>query len=160
MKYLNIVGFCVILGSVDGDFCFVMEDCERVFEDIIEEKVYLEEDFMYDEMLKVFWFVINVLSYIYNEKKIFYGDIKSGNVFIRGDFEVVKLCDFGVVLWLNDDLSGLKNFGGRYIGIELWKCKEVLKGGVIIDKVDIFVYGLLIWEMLVLNVFYVDLFVG
>lgn len=154
------MGFWGIFGSVDGDFCLVMEDCERVLEDIIEEKVYLEEDFISEEIFKVFWVIVNVLSYFYNEKKILYGDIKSGNVLICGDFEVVKLCDFGVVFRFKDDLSGLKNFGDRYIGIELWKCKEVLNGGVIMDKVDIFVYGFLIWEMFFLNVLYVDFLVG
>lgn len=157
LKHPNIVGFRAISGSVDGDLCLAMEDCERALEDIIEEKAYLEEDFTYDEMLKVSWSVANALSYIHNEKKILHGDIKSGNVLIRGDFEAVKLCDFGVALWLNDDLSGLKNPGGRYIGTEPWKCKEALKGGVITDKADIFAYGLLIWEMLALNVPHVDL---
>ena len=160
LKHPNIVGFRAISGSVDGDLCLAMEDCERALEDIIEEKAYLEEDFTYDEMLKVSWSVANALSYIHNEKKVLHGDIKSGNVLIRGDFEAVKLCDFGVALWLNDDLSGLKNPGGRYIGTEPWKCKEALKGGVITDKADIFAYGLLIWEMLALNVPHVDLLAG
>lgn len=157
LKHPNIVGFRAISGSVNGDLCLAMEDCERALEDIIEEKAYLEEDFTYDEILKVSWFVANALSYIHNEKKILHGDIKSGNVLIRGDFEAVKLCDFGVALWLKDDLSGLKNPGSRYIGTEPWKCKEALKGGVITDRADIFAYGLLIWEMLALNVPHVDL---
>jgi len=157
LQHPNIVGFRAISGSVDGELCLAMEDCEKALEDIIEEKAFLEEDFTYEEILKVSWAIANALSYLHNEKKILHGDIKSGNVLIRGDFEAVKLCDFGVALRLKDDVSGLKNPGDRYIGTEPWKCKEALNGGIISDKADIFAYGLLIWEMLALNVPHVDL---
>ena len=157
LQHPNIVGFRAISGSVDGELCLAMEDCERALEDIIEEKAFLEEHFGFDELLKVCWAVANALDYLHNEKKLLHGDIKSGNVLIRGDFEAVKVCDFGVSLRLKDDLSGLKNPGDKYIGTEPWKCKEAFNGGVITDKADIFAYGLLIWEMLALNVPHVDL---
>lgn len=157
LHHPNIVGFRAISGSVGGDLCLAMEDCEKALEDIIEEKSYLEEEFTNEEILKVSWAIAKALSYLHNEKMILHGDIKSGNVLIRGDFEAVKLCDFGVARRLKDDLSGLKNPGDRYIGTEPWKCKEALSGGVITDKADIFAYGLLIWEMLTLNVPHVDL---
>lgn len=160
LSHPNIVGFRAISGSIDGELCLAMEDCEKALEDIIEEKAFLEEDFTYEEILKVSWAIVNALSYLHNDKKILHGDIKSGNVLIRGNFEAVKLCDFGVALRLKDDLSGLKNPCDRYIGTEPWKCKEALKGGIITDKADIFAYGLLIWEMLALNVPHVDLLAG
>lgn len=160
LQHPNIVGFRAISGTVDGELCLAMEDCEKALEDIIEEKAILEEDFTYDEVLKVSWAIANALNYLHNGKKILHGDIKSGNVLIRGNFEAVKLCDFGVAIRLKDDLSGLKNPGDRYIGTEPWKCKEALKGGIITDKSDIFAYGLLIWEMLALNVPHVDLLAG
>lgn len=160
LKHPNIVGFRAISGSLDGELCLAMEDCEKALEDIIEEKAFLEEDFSYEEILKVSWAIANALNYLHSEQKILHGDIKSGNVLIRGDFEAVKLCDFGVALRLKDDLSGLKNPRDRYIGTEPWKCKEALSGGVITDKADIFAYGLLIWEMLALNVPHVDLLAG
>lgn len=157
LQHPNIVGFRAISGTVNGELCLAMEDCQKGLEDIIEEKAFLEEDFTNEEVLKVSWAIANALNYLHNEKKILHGDIKSGNVLIRGNFEAVKLCDFGVAIRLKDDLSGLKNPGDRYIGTEPWKCKEALKGGVITDKADIFAYGLLIWEMLALNVPHVDL---
>ena len=160
LQHPNIVGFRAISGTVEGELCLAMEDCQRALEDIIEEKAFLEEDFTYDEVLKVSWAIGNALNYLHNEKKILHGDVKSGNVLIRGNFEAVKLCDFGVAIRLKDDLSGLKNPGDRYIGTEPWKCKEALKGHVITDKADIFAYGLLIWEMLALNVPHVDLLAG
>ncbi|KAL9951446.1 hypothetical protein ACROYT_G044107 [Oculina patagonica] len=157
LQHPNIVGFRAISGSVDGELCLAMEDCEKALETLIEEKAFLEEEFTYEEVLKVAWDIANALSYIHNEKKLLHGDLKSGNVLIRGNFDAVKLCDFGVAIRLKDDLSGLKNPKDRYIGTEPWKCKEALNSGVITDKADIFAYGLLIWEMLALNVPHVDL---
>lgn len=44
-----------------------------------------------------------------------------------------------------------------YIGIEFWKFKEVLEeNGVIIDKVDIFVFGFTLWEMMILFILYIN----
>ena len=160
LQHPNIVGFRAISGTVNGELCLAMEDCQKGLEDIIEEKAFLGEDFTNEEVLKVSWAIANALNYLHNDKKILHADIKSGNVLIRGNFEAVKLCDFGVAIRLKDDLSGLKNPGDRYIGTEPWKCKEALKGGVITDKADIFAYGLLIWEMLALNVPHVDLLAG
>ena len=41
-----------------------------------------------------------------------------------------------------------------------WSSKEVLDDGPITDKADIFSYGLLIWEMLALDVPHVNLIRG
>ena len=160
LKHPNIVGFRAISGSANGEFCLAMEDCDRSLMDIIDERVFLDELFTFDEILKVAWAVAKALKYLHNEHKILHGDLKSGNVLVRGDFDVVKLCDFGVSVQLKEDLSGLLNPNDRYVGSEPWKCKEALnqkQGGIITDKADIFAYGLMIYEMLTLTVPHVDL---
>lgn len=160
LKHPNIVGFRALTGNKDGELCLAMEDCHMSLMDIIDERAYLEEHFSYEQILKVAWSIAKALEYLHVEKKILHGDLKSGNVLIRGDFEVVKLCDFGVALKLKDDLSGLADPKKRYTGSEPWKSKEVLnqdKGGRVCDKTDVFSYGLTIWEMLTLNVPHVDL---
>ena len=43
------------------------------------------------------------LDYLHSEKQLLHGDLKSGNVLILGDFESVKLCDFGVTLPVNSE---------------------------------------------------------
>ena len=48
------------------------------------------------------------LRYLHNKKHLLHGDLKSGNVLIGGDFDSVKLCDFGVSLKLKKDLTGLE----------------------------------------------------
>ncbi|KAK3747901.1 hypothetical protein QZH41_010205 [Actinostola sp. cb2023] len=160
LKHPNIVGFRALTGTTDGSLCLAMEDCHMSLLDIIDERSYLEECFTYKEVLKVAWCIAKALEYLHNEKKILHGDIKSGNVLIRGDFDAVKLCDFGVALKLKDDLSSPEDPKKRYTGSEPWKSKEVLnqdKGGRVCDRTDIFAYGLVIWEMLTLRVPHVDL---
>lgn len=39
----------------------------------------------------------------------------------------------------------------EYVGTEPWNSKEVLEGGEITDKADIFSYGLTLWEMMTLS---------
>ena len=46
--------------------------------------------------------------------------------FVQGDFESVKLCDFGVTLQLDENLVVLENM--NYVGTEPWSAKEVLEG--------------------------------
>ena len=152
-----IVGFRGFTGTKAGELCLAMEDCERSLMDMIEETSFLEETFTADQILKVAWCVSNALDFIHNKHKLLHGDLKSGNVLVRGDFEQVKLCDFGVSLRLKDDLSGLKNKGDIYIGSEPWKPKEAFNSGTITDKSDIYPFGLLLWEMLALSVPHVDL---
>ena len=70
--------------------------------------------------------------------KLLHGDLKSANVLVKGEFDEIKLCDFGVTLPLNDagevDQEGGKN---QYIGTEPWSAKEVIEEHTISTKVCI-----------------------
>lgn len=75
------------------------------------------------------------------------------------NFEIVKVCDFGVSLPLKSDgtLHKIKGCKAVYVGTPCWSAPEVLKGeenlgAIITSKADIFSYGLVLWEMLTLNV--------
>ena len=72
----------------------------------------------------------------------------------------MKLCDFGVALKMKEDLSGPLDPSEFYTGTQPWCSKEVLEDGPITDKADIFAYGLLIWEMLALDIPHVKLLTG
>lgn len=45
-------------------------------------------------------------QYLHNDKKLLHGDIKSSNVVVKGDFEAVKICDVGVSLPLDENMTG------------------------------------------------------
>ena len=68
--------------------------------------------------------------------KLLHGDLKSANVLVKGEFDEIKLCDFGVTLPL-DDAGEVCQEGGKnqYIGTEPWSAKEVIEEETISTKV-------------------------
>uniref|UniRef100_A0A663MEA9 PDZ binding kinase n=1 Tax=Athene cunicularia TaxID=194338 RepID=A0A663MEA9_ATHCN len=96
--------------------------------------------------------LLSASQYLHNDKKLLHGDIKSSNVVIKGDFEAIKICDVGVSLPLDENMT-VSNPEACYIGTEPWKPKEALEDdGIITDKADIFPFGLTLWEMMTLSV--------
>lgn len=80
-------------------------------------------------------------------------------LFCLDNFEVAKLCDFGVSLPLKSDgtLHKIKGCKAIYVGTQCWSAPEVLpgeecSGAIITSKADIFSYGLVLWEMMTLSV--------
>ena len=68
--------------------------------------------------------------------RLLHGDLKSANVLVQGEFEEVKLCDFGVTLPLNEDGTVSQDEGNnQYIGTEPWSAKEVIEEEAITTKV-------------------------
>lgn len=47
-----------------------------------------------------------LFQYLHQDKKLLHGDIKSSNVVIKGDFETIKICDVGVSLPLDENMTG------------------------------------------------------
>ncbi|XP_037306171.2 lymphokine-activated killer T-cell-originated protein kinase homolog isoform X2 [Pungitius pungitius] len=148
----NIVGFRAFATAKDGSKCLAMEyGGEQSLNDLIEKR---KKDglkaFPAANIEKVALHVARGLQYLHNEKKLLHGDIKSCNVVIKGDFETVKICDVGVSLQLDENMT-VSDPEAEYIGTEPWKPKETLdEGGEITDRADIFAYGLTLWEMMTL----------
>ena len=96
--------------------------------------------------LKTFWKLVNV-SFEKNLKikkcsfffRILHGDLKAANVLIIGEFDAVKLCDFGVTVPLQKD--GTTDPTCQYVGTEPWSAPEVIEEEEITDKADIFALG-------------------
>ena len=73
-----------------------------------------------------------------------------------GEFEAAKLCDFGVSVPLNSD-GIIEGSSESFIGTECWAAPEALtEDGIITNKADIFSFGLVLWEMISLQVPNVD----
>jgi PDZ-binding kinase len=73
---------------------------------------------------------------------------------LTGDFEVIKLCDFGVAVPLKENGEMDTDAGAEYVGTALWSAPEVLReDGLtpITNKADMFSYGLVLWEMIALH---------
>ncbi|XP_069668789.1 lymphokine-activated killer T-cell-originated protein kinase isoform X2 [Periplaneta americana] len=133
-----------------------MEECDSSVGDLIEERVNEElGPFSVEKILKVALDVAKALDYLHRECHLLHGDIKSFNVLVKGDFEVIKLCDFGVSVPLNEDGVLDKAAGSHYVGTSCWLAPEALKNDGIIpvtNKADIFSFGLVLWEMMTLKI--------
>uniref|UniRef100_UPI00358FB331 lymphokine-activated killer T-cell-originated protein kinase homolog n=1 Tax=Myxine glutinosa TaxID=7769 RepID=UPI00358FB331 len=153
LDHPNIVGYRTVGKADDGSFALVMEyGGERSLFDLIEKrKDEGFEAFPANVIQKVALEVAKGLKYLHNERKILHGDMKSSNVVVMGDFEQIKICDVGFSLELNDNLK-LKDPKAFYTGTEPWMPSEVLFGKEIMDKADIYAYGLTLWEMMTLEI--------
>ncbi|XP_015199323.2 lymphokine-activated killer T-cell-originated protein kinase homolog [Lepisosteus oculatus] len=153
LQHPNIVGFRAFTIAPDGSKCLAMEyGGEQSLNDLTEQR--REEGkraFPASVIEKVALHVARGLKYLHNEKRLLHGDMKSCNIVVKGDFETIKICDVGVSLELDENMT-VSNPKATYIGTEPWKPKEALEDGVITDKSDIFAYGLTLWEMMTLSV--------
>ena len=86
--------------------------CDNIFHCLL-----LTGPFPAKAIYKVAVGVAKALSYLHNTSKYLHGDIKSANILVGGDFETVKLCDFGVAMKLKslDELL-VSRLAYRYIG--------------------------------------------
>ncbi|XP_074942564.1 lymphokine-activated killer T-cell-originated protein kinase isoform X2 [Phalacrocorax aristotelis] len=159
LQHPNIVGYRAFTEANDGSMCLAMEyGGEKSLNDLIDERSAKGLGaFPAATIFKVALSMARGLKYLHNDKKLLHGDIKSSNVVIKGDFEAVKICDVGVSLPLDENMT-VSDPEMYYIGTEPWKPKEALEDdGVITDKADIFAFGLTLWEMMTLSVPHVNL---
>ncbi|XP_044277052.1 lymphokine-activated killer T-cell-originated protein kinase isoform X1 [Varanus komodoensis] len=159
LHHPNIVGYRAFAEARDGSMCLAMEyGGEKSLNDLIEERrAERQGPLPAATILKVALYMARGLKYLHSDKKLLHGDIKSSNVVIKGDFESIKICDVGVSLPLDENMT-VSDPGAAYVGTEPWKPKEALEvGGVITDRADIFTLGLTLWEMMTLSVPHLNL---
>ncbi|XP_068042760.1 lymphokine-activated killer T-cell-originated protein kinase-like [Anomalospiza imberbis] len=154
LQHPNIVGYRALTEAPDGSLCLAMEFAgEKSLNDLIEER--REQGlgmFPADTILHVALSMARGLQYLHTEQRLLHGDIKSPNVVVRGAFEAVKICDVGVSLPLDENLT-VSDPSLCYVGTEPWLPPEALApGAAISDRADVFAFGLTLWEMLALSV--------
>jgi len=174
MSHPNIIGYRGFRrDESDGTLILAVENGQKALYDIMEEIRGVDDEAAADldddeddegskapppepldpaHILTVVRGVANALNYLHNEKRLLHGDLKSPNVLIIGDFEEVKLCDFGVTVPLEDQVDRVPvSSEVQYIGTEPWSAPEVVEGSEITTKTDIFALGCTIFEMLTLE---------
>ncbi|CAN8205166.1 unnamed protein product [Coccothraustes coccothraustes] len=154
LRHPNIVGYRALTEAPDGSLCLAMEfGGEKSLNDLIEER--REQGlgmFPAPTILHVALSMARGLQYLHTEQRLLHGDIKSPNVVVRGAFEAVKICDVGVSLPLDENLT-VSDPSLPYVGTEPWWPPEALQAGAAIsDRADVFAFGLTLWEMLALSV--------
>uniref|UniRef100_A0A8C5UBU0 PDZ binding kinase n=1 Tax=Malurus cyaneus samueli TaxID=2593467 RepID=A0A8C5UBU0_9PASS len=127
LQHPNIVGYRALVEAPDGSLCLAMEfGGEKSLNDLIEER--REQGlgaFPAPTIFQVALSMARGLKYLHTEKRLLHGDIKSPNVVVKGAFESVKICDVGMSLPLDENLTA---------------------GGIISDRSDIFAFGLTLGE--------------
>jgi PDZ-binding kinase len=98
--------------------------------------------------------VSQALAYLHNEALLLHGDLKSFNVLVKKDFEICKLCDFGVSLPLDHEgfVDMEKSPYAEYVGTPLWSAPEIFEEEIhlVTSKSDIFSFGMVIFETMAL----------
>lgn len=151
-----VVGFRSYTQAPDGRFNLAMEKCDTSLGDLLETRV--ENDLGPLELKHIKKMGLDIskaLNYLHNVALILHGDMKSFNVLIKNDFEICKLCDFGVSIPILK--NGLIDFKTKptatYVGTDLWSAPEVFEedSSLISTKSEIFSFGLVLFETLTLS---------
>ncbi|XP_063983668.1 lymphokine-activated killer T-cell-originated protein kinase homolog [Diachasmimorpha longicaudata] len=153
LKHPNIVGFRALTESETGVPCLAMEQLDVSLGNMIEEKVENGlPHFRAKEIEGIGFEVAKGLEYLHHTAHILHGDVKSYNVLVSKDLKIVKLCDFGVSVPLNNALE-LDTSTAKFVytGTECWNAPEVFAEGPITNKTDMWAYGLILWEMIALS---------
>ncbi len=95
------------------------------------------------DKLKIIKQIIRALSYIHLNSVV-HRDIKSHNVLVDENLNV-KICDFGLA-----KLKSELNYGsGQFAGTPAYMAPELFQKKAYDEKIDVFSFGTLMWEILV-----------
>lgn len=90
--------------SDDGKDALVMEDCHISLGNILEMRFEESESPLPAKNCKTFCRdIAKALNYLHTKALLLHGDIKSFNILVKGEFEICKLCDFGVSQPINGE---------------------------------------------------------
>ncbi|KAK4875611.1 hypothetical protein RN001_012033 [Aquatica leii] len=156
LNHPYIVGFRAVIKTPTNETCLAMEECDKSLGDLNEERnekgllAYPAQNIM-----QVALHVAEALNYLHTQVFLLHCDVKSYNILVKGNFDVCKLCDFGVTLPINSNNEVDYEKTGKdveYVGTRLWSAPEILQyPPKITTKADIYSYGLVLWEMLALR---------
>jgi serine/threonine protein kinase len=140
LKHPNIVEF---LGACTKPpkMCFVMELCHQsLFNLLHETSAQLKPKHL------ITWAIDVVSAFVYlhgRSPPVIHRDLKSHNLLLARDGRL-KLCDFGLV-----------STRAVTAGTPHYMAPELLGGGVYSKKVDVYAFGVLLWEMFAREVPYI-----
>ena len=142
---------------IDGNyFCIIMEYFSSDLSKFINKYKKMEK--MIDQK-QIYSFVIDIcLGFIEIHKKgVIHRDLKPNNLFIDDKNNRIKIGDFGISKKLNNS----KNYALTQKGTFNYMSPELINGQPYKNKVDIWAFGCIIYELLTLNkCFYCEYIAG
>ncbi|XP_030386471.1 mitogen-activated protein kinase kinase kinase 13-A isoform X2 [Scaptodrosophila lebanonensis] len=127
-------------------FCIIMEYCPYgPLQNILKE----EQNMLPSRLVSWAKQIAIGMQYLHSHK-IIHRDLKSPNILISTN-EVVKISDFGTSREWNE-ISTKMSFAGTVA----WMAPEVIRNEPCSEKVDIWSYGVVLWEMLTCEIPYKD----
>uniref|UniRef100_UPI00358F959C mitogen-activated protein kinase kinase kinase 13-like isoform X1 n=1 Tax=Myxine glutinosa TaxID=7769 RepID=UPI00358F959C len=145
LKHPNIIGFRGVCTQAPC-YCIIMEYCAQgqLFE-------VLRVGRPITPRLLVEWTtgIASGMHYLHLHK-IIHRDLKSPNVLVT-EQDMVKISDFGTSKELNDKSTKMS-----FAGTVAWMAPEVIRNEPVSEKVDIWSFGVVLWELLTGEVPYKD----
>lgn len=80
---------------------------------------------------------------VLHQNSIIHRDLKSLNILLDDRF-LPKICDFGISRFVNDKDTEMT----KEIGTPHWMAPEIFESNHYSEKVDVYAFGILLWEML------------
>lgn len=146
LRHPNIVLY--IGASIDCDNYYMITEYlpgGSLFDYIRKGKGFIEK-----EQISIAYEMAVAVLYLHS-RSIVHCDLKSSNILIDNN-QKVKIGDFGLSQFLKDN----KMNRGK-IGTPHWMAPEILKGGVYEYSSDVWSYGMILWEILKLEIPYYGL---
>ncbi|XP_050683413.1 mitogen-activated protein kinase kinase kinase 12-like isoform X1 [Leptidea sinapis] len=137
LQHENIVKFIGVCTS-PPQFCVIMEYCQY---GSLYDFIHSNTTFAPKQLLK--WAKEIAVGMVYlHGHKIIHRDLKSPNILISDDL-VVKVSDFGTsCVW--NDISAVMTFTGTVA----WMAPEIIRHEPCSLKVDVWSFGVMLWEIL------------
>ncbi|XP_026866686.2 mitogen-activated protein kinase kinase kinase 13 [Electrophorus electricus] len=145
LKHPNIIGFKGVCTQAPC-YCIIMEYCAQ-------GQLYevLRAGRKVTPRLLVDWAsgIASGMNYLHLHK-IIHRDLKSPNVLVTHN-DVVKISDFGTSKELSDKSTKMS-----FAGTVAWMAPEVIRNEPVSEKVDIWSFGVVLWELLTGEIPYKD----
>ncbi|XP_006783485.1 mitogen-activated protein kinase kinase kinase 12-like [Neolamprologus brichardi] len=145
LKHPNIITFRGICTQAPC-YCIIMEYCAQgQLYEVLRAGRKITPSLLMDWAMGI----AGGMNYLHLHK-IIHRDLKSPNILITYD-DAVKISDFGTSKELNDKSTKMS-----FAGTVAWMAPEVIRNEPVSEKVDIWSFGVVLWEMLTGEVPYKD----
>uniref|UniRef100_A0A915PMB1 Protein kinase domain-containing protein n=1 Tax=Setaria digitata TaxID=48799 RepID=A0A915PMB1_9BILA len=140
---IKFIGVC----TQSPCYCIVMEYCgQGQLYEVIRSGHHIVRD-KFGEWARQ---IADGMNYMH-QKRIIHRDLKSPNILVD-DSDILKICDFGTSHQWDKQKSTVMSF----CGTAAWMAPEIIKKEPCSEKVDIWSFGVVLWELLTQEIPYKD----